>query len=483
MRSKMLLLCVLLILAVMAAPVAAQDDATLPDFIQHTECEVDLTGETIVIQHLGDVSGSYAPITQPLLAGFEDAIAYFNARGGICGATITSENRDTGGDPAQTQAGYDYFSGLDPKPHMLVLYSSTDAELLRPQLEEDEIPAVISAGSLEGLYGENGDEPGWIYATNPLYTDQFGFFCDFVAANPEEFPEPVIGYIGWGAPSAAFGMAAFTNETQAYCEGVGVDVLDTAESFSPAATDVSTNVDNLYQAGANIIYVNALATGPLRVAEAIHFLGIQDEVKLASVNWGMDTSVALLARTSLGDNGLPVVNGMYGSLPFRWWTETDQPGIQLMIENADAAQRAPQVRGISYLLGWATVDQYIEMYAQTVNRVGSLDAVTGAEIRDTFENLVYSPLGLLQLDFLAGEIRALTGNRIMQFAFANSTMDGIATSGDDALAVPLEDGTNFYPPVYLQRYPAEGFGQAPDVRHAGMDMSATDEMAATEEAD
>src|SRR5690606_23046377 len=99
MRSKMLLLCVLLILAVMAAPIAAQDDATLPDFIQHTECEVDLTGETITIQHLGDVSGSYAPITQPLLAGFEDAIAYFNARGGICGATIASENRDTGGDP------------------------------------------------------------------------------------------------------------------------------------------------------------------------------------------------------------------------------------------------------------------------------------------------------------------------------------------------------------------------------------------------
>jgi ABC-type branched-subunit amino acid transport system substrate-binding protein len=469
MRQKMLLLCFVLILAVMVAPVAAQDDATLPDFIQHTECEVDLTGGTVTIQHLGDVSGSYAPITQPLLAGLADAIAYFNERGGVCGAMLASENRDTGGDPAQTQAGYDYFSGLEDQPDLLVLYSSADSELLRPQLAEDEIPAIISAGSLEGLYGETGDEPGWIYATNPLYADQFSTFCDFVAANPEEFPEPVIGYIGWGAPVAAFGMAAYTDATQAYCEGVGVDVLDTAESFSAVATDVSTNVDNLYQAGANIIYVNALATGPLRVAEAIHFLGIQDDVKLASVNWGMDTSAALLARTSLGDNGLPVLNGMYGSLPFQWWTETDLPGVALMIEQADANEREPQVRGISYLLGWATVDQYIEMYTITANRVGSLDAINGAEIRTTLDELVYSPLGLFDIDFQGGEIRALPNNRIMQFAFANATRDGLATSGEDALAIPLEDGTNFYPPVYIQRYPEEGFIPAPDTRMAMME--------------
>lgn len=164
---KAFLLIVLVMLA--AVPVAAQEE--LPAFIadSHTACEVDLTGQTVTIYHFGDISASFAFITQPLLAGLQDAIAYYNARGGICGAEIASDNRDTAGDPAQAQAAYDYYSTLEDKPDMLVLYSSADSELLRGQLAEDEIPVLISAGSVEGLYGQNGDEPGWIFATNPLY--------------------------------------------------------------------------------------------------------------------------------------------------------------------------------------------------------------------------------------------------------------------------------------------------------------------------
>lgn len=468
-------LLALLLLTVLVSGVIAQEGESLPDFIEHTECEVDLTGETVTIYHLGDVSGSYAAITQPLLAGLADAIAYYNARGGVCGAELASTNFDTGGDPAQTQAGYDQLSGMDEPLDLLVLYASGDSELLRTQLAEDEIPVLISAGSMPGLYGENADEPGWIFATNPLYSDQFASFCDFVAANPEEFPEPSIGYMGWGGPVASFGMAAFTPETTAYCESLGVDVVDTAESFLPIATDVSTNVQNLTDAGANIIYVNALATGPVLVAQGIHFLGIQDEVKLASVNWGMDSSAALLARDRLGENGLPILNGMYGSVPFQWWTETDLPGIQLLVEQADANERPAQVRNISYLLGWSIVDTYVEMYALAVNEAGSLDAVDGTAIKSVIENLSYNPLGLYDINFEGGEIRALANNRIMQLYFANNTMDGIATSGEDALAVPLEDGTNYYPPVYVQRAPAEGFAPAPDMRPGMMEPVATEE--------
>jgi ABC-type branched-subunit amino acid transport system substrate-binding protein len=463
-----MLIAMLLLIA--GVPVLAQDAPTMPDFIQHTACDVDLTGQTVTIYHIGDVSGSYAPITQPLLAGLNDAITWYNARGGVCGAELASTNFDTGGDPAQAQAGYDQFSSMADKPDLMLLYSSGDSELLRPQVAEDEIPVLISAGSASGLYGENGDEPGWIFATNPLYADQFASFCDFVAANPEEFPEPSIGYIGWGAPVASFGMAAFTDATQAYCEAEGVNVIDTAESFIPIATDVSTNVQNLVDAGANILYVNALATGPVVVAQAIHFLGVENDVKLASVNWGMDSSAALLSRDKLGANGLPILNGMYGSVPFHWWTETSLPGIQLLTEQADANERAPQIRNISYLLGWATVDSYVEMYAQAVNEVGSLEAVDGTVMKGIIENLQYSPLGLYDIDFKGGEIRALPNNRIMQLFFANATADGLATSGDDAMKIALPDSTNYYPPVYIQRAPAEGFAPAPDVLHGAMDQ-------------
>jgi branched-chain amino acid transport system substrate-binding protein len=464
MRKFSLLVLSVLVIAVFAVPVVAQDDTTLPDFIQHSECSVDLTGETVTIYHFGDISGSYAFITQPLLAGLADAAAYFNARGGACGAEVVQDNRDTGGDLAQTQAAYDAYSTLDPKPDLLVLYASGDAELLRDQVEEDEIPVLISAGSVDGLYGEDGASPGWIYATNPLYADQFGSFCRYIGANAETYPEPVVGYISW---PGAFGESAFTPEVIAYCAEQGVTILETPEYFPPTATDISGNVLNLVDAGANILYTNSLASGPFLVGKTLVDLGLEDSVHLAGVNWALDTSVGLLSRTALGSDGLPAVNGIIGSLPFHWWTERELPGVALINEQAAANERQLSTQNIAYLLGWATVDTYIEMYIQTVNRVGSLEAVDGAAIRETVESMVYSPLGLYTFDFRGGEIRALPGNRIATMLFANADMSGVASSGEDALQVPLPDGTNAFIPVLVA---LTDFEDAPDLRPGGADV-------------
>lgn len=468
MRKITLLVVLAALLAALALPAAAQD-AGLPDFIQHTECQVDLTGQTIPIYHLGDLSGSYAFITQPLIAGLGDAIKFFNEHGGVCGATLKSdvgtEYRDTGGKREEAQAAYDNFSSLNPKPDLMVLYASADAELLRSQVVEDEIPVIISAGSVAGLYGEDAQSPGWIYATNPLYADQLGSFCNFVANNPERFPNPTIGYISW---PGAFGEAAYTPETISYCASKGVTILDTPEYFLPTATDISTNVLNLVDAGANILYTNSLASGPFLIAKTVVDLGLQNEVQVAGVNWALDTSVGLLSRTAINpDTGLPAVNGLIGSLPFYWWTERQQPGIAFINQQAEANQRTLSSRNIAYLLGWSIVDMYIEIYTQTVNRVGSLEAVTGADIKQTIESMKYSPLGLFNFDYQGGAIRALPDNRIAQMAFLNKTQNGPATSGDDALTVDLPDGTKAFIPLLI---PLTPFSPAPDLRPGGADV-------------
>lgn len=464
---KLSFVLVIALLAMLALPVVAQDEG-FPDFIQHSECTVDLTGQTIPIYHFGDLSGSYAFITQPLLAGLADAMAYYNARGGVCGATFVSEvgteYRDTAGGREEAQAAYDYFSTLEAKPDLLILYASGDAELLRSQLEEDQIPALISAGSVAGLYGEDAATPGWIYASNPLYADQLGSFCQFVAANAERFPEPKIGYVSW---PGAFGEAAYTPETIGYCGSLGVEVLDTPEYFLPTATDISTNVQNLVDAGANILYTNSLASGPALVAKTIVDLGLEGQVQLAGVNWALDTSVGLLGQRTLGANGLPSVNGLIGSLPFAWWTERTNPGIALMNEQADANARAPQLRNIAYLLGWGIVDTYTELYIQTVNRVGSLEAVDGTAMKETIEGLDYSVLGFYNFNYDGGATRALPSNRIAQMAFLNATGDGVATSAEDAMIVDGPDGAKFFVPILV---PLTEFAAAPDLRPGGADV-------------
>jgi ABC-type branched-subunit amino acid transport system substrate-binding protein len=409
------------VLALVAIPAMGQD-AGLPEWLNHTACEVDLTGETITLWHIGDLSGPYAPITQPLLAGFEDALSWLNGNGGICGAQVIVPDPttvDTGGDQNQTSVIYDRVSSQNPL--LVVLYSSDDSELLRDRLAEDQIPAILSAGSTVGLYG--GEEvaynaPGWIFATNPLYIDQLGAFCEFAGANLDS---PVLGYLSW--PNA-FGRAAYTPETVAYCAEQGVTVLE-PEFFAPGS-DIQGQVQNLVDNGANILYTNSLGTGPAEIAAAVTNMGLNDQVTLSGVNWVLDTSVGFLGQTTINPTTqLPSVNGMYGSMPFYWWTETDQPGIQIMIEYADAAERSPLVRNIAYILGWQMVDLYVEAVTITANRDGDL---TSAGVYETLDNFVYSPLGILDLDYRDGN-RDAKNNRIAQLFYLGQ--DGASPAGPD----------------------------------------------------
>jgi hypothetical protein len=351
---------------------------------------------------------------------------------------------------------------------VILLYASADSELLRDQLAADEIVSLISAGSVVGLYGENADEPGWLFAGNPIYVDQLGSFCDYIGANSEMYPDPVIGYLSW---AGAFGQAAFQPETIAYCASKGVTIIDTPEIFLPTDTDISTQVLNLVDAGATILYTNSLASGPVLIAETVRALGLEEDIQLAGVNWVLDVSVGLLSSGRAPADGMPAVNGMLGSMPFYWWTETAQPGVAFVKQQAELNERGLSTQNIAYLLSWGSTDFFVELYIQTVNRVGSLDAVTGAELKATLESIDYSPLGLWRAYYGEdGQLRAPTENRIAMLAFANATMDGIATSRDDVLVVPNPNGGELMIPVVV---PLTDFAPAPDLRPGGADVPAS----------
>ena len=57
MRKLMFIFLTLALTALLAVPAIAQDDMALPDFIQHTACDHDLTGRPLPIYHFGDLSG------------------------------------------------------------------------------------------------------------------------------------------------------------------------------------------------------------------------------------------------------------------------------------------------------------------------------------------------------------------------------------------------------------------------------------------
>ena len=323
----------------------------------------------------------------------------------------------------------------------------------------DEIVSLISAaGSIESLYGEDGQTPGWLFASNPLYINQFGSFCEFVAASPDIFPDPVIGFVTW---PGAFGLAGTEQAADDYCSGLGVKVLDEAQIFLPTDSDILTQVQNATDDGANIIYTNTLATGPALIAGTLVDLGMEEDVKLAGVNWVMDTSVGILGQRVLKPNGLPAVDGMFGSMPFLWWTERSSPAVQFVSQQFAANERGPAEQNIAYLLSWGSVDSIIETYIRTANAVGSLDAVTGADIRATVESMDYAVLGgLLQQKFEEG-MRDGTQNRIAVLKYANATMTGAASGPDDAQLVPDGAGGQFFVPIVV---PLTDFMPVPQLR-------------------
>jgi len=464
MRNLLLILVVAVLVLAVGISYAQVGEEPLPDFVAEarTPCEVDFSGQIIQFWHLGDLSGPLGPITQPVLAAFNDASAYFNERGGICGAEIQIPDPttvDTGGDLEQVQVIYDRVSAENPA--VLTLYGSGDSEVLREQLAEDETAVIISAGSVPGLYGEDGQSPGWTFATNPLYVDQFGQFCQFAV---NEFENPVVGYVSW---DTAFGRAAFTEEAVAFCESLGVEVLDEPELFLPGG-DPSGNVQNVADAGANIVYTNSLASGPASIAASITNLGLSDQLTLAGVNWALDTSVGLLGLQSLGPDGLPSVNGLIGSLPFIWWTETDNPGIQLMTEVFNANERPANIQNIAYILGFLNMDIYIEAYVQTANRLGAenINNIGGADIKETLENMDYNSLQIIDINFEDGAIRDLNLNRMAVLTYAGAD-GGTVLDGEDPLLIDSSDGTQIPLPVVI---PLEGFRETPDLRPGGEDV-------------
>ena len=400
----------------------------------HTACAngVDLTGQTVNLYHLLDASSQQDAFVTPLKDGFEDASAYFNAHGGVCGAQLAQLFPDPS-KPFDAQLEYDRVAGLNPKPVMIALYDSGDAELLRGQLAQDQIPALgLRVGSVLGLYGENGKTPGWIFATNPLYTDQFGAFCQFVAQHPQLYPRPVIGFLSW---DYSFGETAYQPEVVRYCAALGVKVVDPPVYFSEADTYIHPQVQMVIDVGANVLYTDSLGTGPALIAQTLVEMKLSDKVALAAVNWGLDPSVGRLGQATLGAGGLPSTNGLLGSLPLRSWAEADQPGIKLIADQADLRQRPQWERNNFYLLAWATTDLYIELYIRTGNRVG-FDHLTGAEMKKTLENIVYSPLGGLEtVDFHQGARRALAADRIGQMAYLGRDGQTAAGPGNPLLLI------------------------------------------------
>jgi lysophospholipase L1-like esterase len=133
------------------------------------------------------------------------------------------------------------------------------------------------------------------------------------------------------------------------------------------------------------------------------------------------------------------------------------------------------MRTDGYIMGWDTTDLLIEVYIQTGNRVG-FDHITGADIKETLENIVYAPLGgVEQIDYQGGARRALSANRIGEMRFLGQ--DGKTPAGaNNPLMLSTVGGKQHVVPMII---PLTDYEPAPDLRPGGTDAPDAAEFTAT----
>ena len=353
----------------------------------------DLTGETITIYHLGDLSGPYAAITAPLIRGAEDAVAAINAEGGLYGATLAIEFADTAGSVDEAVAAYDRFTGEDETPLVMITYGSGEVEALAQRFAEDKVVNITAGLSARGFYVDSG----YTFGLGPIYPDQMAFVMEFLAENwdsykPAEAGDEInLAYLSW---PTAFGQGALTDQSRAYLEELGIQIVsEETYDLSPTA-DTTTAILNAQAAGANVIWTNTLAFGTSVILNDLNALGLREQFVVGADNWGMDLATyAFLADPAYGV-------GLISPFPYLWWTDTDNAGVQYAQQLFEANEREAAEHNVGYLLLVAGIDMAAQAMSLAIDTVG-YDNLNGEAVHDALIALSpFEPLdGVLRVDY------------------------------------------------------------------------------------
>jgi len=373
------------------------------------ECAETYEGETIVIYQAAGLTGPLAQILgDGFINGSNDAVERINANGGVCGVQLELHLEDSQYDPEQELAIYERYRAEDPPPVLHLTYGSGAAIALKDRVIEDQIPHITAGLNDEAFYIPRG---GYTFGTGPIYSDQFAGFIGWLQDNWDAVKpagagdEIVVGVIGW---ANAFGAGATTPTALAYAEERGITVLPLeSQEISPTA-DVTGPLQNLLANGANVIYVQSLSFGPAQVIGTLRALNAWDSVVVGGVNWSLNTDVLNI----LGENAA-LMDGYYGIMPSAWWNDTDNPGVQMALEDFAASGLPEAKKDVGYLLSYGQMFGVANILRHAMNAVG-FEGLTGQTVFEAMQDMGTIDVGGMATWRAGGEDRAPNMAQIRQ---------------------------------------------------------------------
>ena len=176
-------------------------------------------------------------------------------------------------------------------------------------------------------------------------------------------------------------------------------------------------MSSLLANGANVIYVQSLSFGPAQVIGTLRALQAWDSVVVGGVNWSLNTDVVNI----LGENAA-LMDGYYGVMPSYWWNDTDNPGVQMALEDFTASGLPEAKKDVGYLLSYGQMFAVANILRHAMNTVG-FEGLTGQTVFEAMQDMGTIDAGGMATMNAAGEDRAPNMAQIRQVQFGD---DGTA---------------------------------------------------------
>ena len=244
----------------------------------------------IIIHHIGDITGPYAPITgSAALYAMPDFEKYFNGQGGIKGTKIKIIVHDTRNKREVALAKYAEISA--EKPALIVLHQSADMEVLKERLAEDKIPALCFSPTPKTIW-----PPGWLFQALPPYTDQFALFVNWLRSDWKKKGKIRMAFVN---PDYSYGHSIFTPEVDDYLKKKDIEVV-AKEFFPPFDVDATTQLTRVAALKPDVIYSMTIASQPRVILKSAETVGLIGKVLFGMGCWGMDRGCSRGGRRTDG---------------------------------------------------------------------------------------------------------------------------------------------------------------------------------------
>jgi branched-chain amino acid transport system substrate-binding protein len=333
------LLVGLLALGIAAAPAEAQTPIKLGNL-------VDLTGPT-------------SDQGKDIAKGRNDAVQWFNEKGGINGRKIELVSVEYGFQPPRAVAAYKKFVEQD-KVLLMLGYGTPDTEALRPFITKDKMPYL--SGSYSGHLTDPRNTP-YNFPGGIDYTSQIRIFLNYVKETWKDTSrKPRVAFI---YADNAYGRAPIESG-RAYAKDIGIDLVD-EEIIPTVVVDVTSQLLTMQKKNPDFAYINTNTQWVPVVLKDSYKLGLK--VQYLVNNYGIDERTPKLAAEA--------AEGVLGIQDVAYWGE-NVPGMKILME-VHKKNHPNDVAASPYMRGWL----WVIVAAEAIKRAGPNP--TGESVKTALE--------------------------------------------------------------------------------------------------